>query len=38
MIARIVERAAVAAKLGFHVHPHMLRHAMLWPTRARTRG
>ena len=27
MIARIVERAAEAAKLGFHVHPHMLRHA-----------
>jgi len=27
MIARIVERAAATAKLGFHVHPHMLRHA-----------
>jgi type 1 fimbriae regulatory protein FimB/type 1 fimbriae regulatory protein FimE len=27
MIARIVERAAETAKLGFHVHPHMLRHA-----------
>jgi type 1 fimbriae regulatory protein FimB len=27
MIARIVERAAEVAKLGFHVHPHMLRHA-----------
>jgi type 1 fimbriae regulatory protein FimB len=27
MIARIVERAADGAKLGFHVHPHMLRHA-----------
>jgi type 1 fimbriae regulatory protein FimB/type 1 fimbriae regulatory protein FimE len=27
MIARIVERAAEMAKLGFHVHPHMLRHA-----------
>ena len=27
MIARIVERAAEGAKLGFHVHPHMLRHA-----------
>ena len=27
MIARVVERAAEAAKLGFHVHPHMLRHA-----------
>jgi site-specific recombinase XerD len=27
MIARIVERAAQTAKLGFHVHPHMLRHA-----------
>jgi len=27
MIARIVERAGQAAKLGFHVHPHMLRHA-----------
>jgi site-specific recombinase XerD len=26
MIARIVERAGEAAKLGFHVHPHMLRH------------
>jgi type 1 fimbriae regulatory protein FimB/type 1 fimbriae regulatory protein FimE len=27
MIARIVERAAEAARLGFRVHPHMLRHA-----------
>jgi len=27
MIARIVERAGEAANLGFHVHPHMLRHA-----------
>jgi site-specific recombinase XerD len=27
MIARIVERAAEVAGLGFHVHPHMLRHA-----------
>jgi site-specific recombinase XerD len=27
MIAGIVERAAEKAKLGFHVHPHMLRHA-----------
>ena len=27
MIARIVERAAETAELGFHVHPHMLRHA-----------
>jgi type 1 fimbriae regulatory protein FimB/type 1 fimbriae regulatory protein FimE len=27
MIARIVERAADTAKLGFHVHPLMLRHA-----------
>jgi integrase len=27
MIARIVERAAQVARLGFHVHPHMLRHA-----------
>src|SRR5215469_1490592 len=27
MIAGIVERAAETAKLGFHVHPHMLRHA-----------
>jgi site-specific recombinase XerD len=26
MIARIVERAGVAANIGFHVHPHMLRH------------
>jgi site-specific recombinase XerD len=26
MIARVVERAARAAGLGFHVHPHMLRH------------
>jgi type 1 fimbriae regulatory protein FimB/type 1 fimbriae regulatory protein FimE len=27
MIARIVERAGEAAQLGFHCHPHMLRHA-----------
>ena len=27
MIAQIVERAAEAAQLGLHVHPHMLRHA-----------
>ena len=27
MIASIVDRAGEAAKLGFHVHPHMLRHA-----------
>jgi type 1 fimbriae regulatory protein FimE len=27
MIARVVEMAGEAAKLGFHVHPHMLRHA-----------
>ena len=27
MIARVVERAGEAAKLGFHIHPHMLRHA-----------
>jgi site-specific recombinase XerD len=27
MIARIVARAAETARLGFHVHPHMLRHA-----------
>jgi site-specific recombinase XerD len=25
-IARIVERAGEAADIGFHVHPHMLRH------------
>ena len=25
--ARMVERAGVAAKLGFQAHPHMLRHA-----------
>ena len=25
--ARLVERAGVAAKLGFKAHPHMLRHA-----------
>lgn len=25
--ARMIERAGVAAKLGFKVHPHMLRHA-----------
>ena len=27
MIARIVERAGHAADIGFHVHPHMLRHS-----------
>jgi integrase len=27
MIARIVQRAAEAAAIGFHVHPHMLRHS-----------
>lgn len=27
MIARIVARAAEVAGLGFHVHPHMLRHS-----------
>jgi type 1 fimbriae regulatory protein FimB/type 1 fimbriae regulatory protein FimE len=27
MIARIVERAGDAAQIGFHVHPHMLRHS-----------
>jgi len=27
MIARIVKRAAKAAGIGFHVHPHMLRHS-----------
>jgi site-specific recombinase XerD len=27
MVARGVERAGEAAKLGFHVHPHMLQHA-----------
>jgi integrase len=27
MIARIVARAGVEAGIGFHVHPHMLRHA-----------
>jgi type 1 fimbriae regulatory protein FimB/type 1 fimbriae regulatory protein FimE len=26
-IARIVERAGVLAGIGFHVHPHMLRHS-----------
>jgi integrase len=26
-LARIVERAGVPAKLGFKIHPHMLRHA-----------
>ena len=25
--ARMIERAGIAAKLGFKVHPHMLRHA-----------
>jgi site-specific recombinase XerD len=27
MVARIVERAGETAKLGFHIHPHMLRHS-----------
>jgi site-specific recombinase XerD len=27
MVARIVERAATEARIGFHVHPHMLRHS-----------
>jgi integrase len=27
MIARIVARAGVEAGIGFHVHPHMLRHS-----------
>ncbi len=27
MIARIVQRAAAVAGIGFHVHPHMLRHS-----------
>lgn len=27
MIARIVARAAGEARIGFHVHPHMLRHS-----------
>jgi integrase len=27
MIARIVARAGAAAGIGFHVHPHMLRHS-----------
>jgi integrase len=27
MIARVVQRAAEVAGLGFHVHPHMLRHS-----------
>lgn len=26
-LARMIERAGVAAKLAFPVHPHMLRHA-----------
>ena len=26
-VARMLERAGVEAKLGFKVHPHMLRHA-----------
>ena len=25
--ARLIERAGIAAKLGFKAHPHMLRHA-----------
>ena len=27
MVARIVQRAAQHARIGFHVHPHMLRHS-----------
>jgi site-specific recombinase XerD len=27
MVARVVTRAAETAKLGLHVHPHMLRHS-----------
>jgi type 1 fimbriae regulatory protein FimB/type 1 fimbriae regulatory protein FimE len=27
MVARIVQRAAQHARIGLHVHPHMLRHA-----------
>jgi site-specific recombinase XerD len=27
MVARVVARAAVQARIGFHVHPHMLRHS-----------
>jgi site-specific recombinase XerD len=27
MIARIIQRAWEATQLGFHVHPHMLRHS-----------
>jgi type 1 fimbriae regulatory protein FimB/type 1 fimbriae regulatory protein FimE len=27
MIARIIQRAGEVAQLGFHVHPHMLRHS-----------
>jgi integrase len=27
MIARVVQRAAETAAIGFHVHPHMLRHS-----------
>jgi site-specific recombinase XerD len=27
VIARVVDRAAIAAGLAFHVHPHMLRHS-----------
>lgn len=27
MVARIVTRASTTAKIGFHVHPHMLRHS-----------
>ena len=27
MVARIVSEAAEAAGIGFHVHPHMLRHS-----------
>jgi integrase len=29
--ARMVERAGTEAKLGFKVHPHMLRHACGYP-------
>ncbi len=38
MIARIVRRTAEIAKLGFHVHPHMLGMPQVtrWPTGGRT--
>jgi site-specific recombinase XerD len=26
-LAKLIERAGIAAKIGFKVHPHMLRHA-----------